>query len=117
MLAEPSHGLVEDLYLLAGIAPPDIRGDVCARMEKTKQETNEGPLSIWTRPCREKTPQLSFASWTISFTVDVVTSSLESLLPLIDPFFHNTVSSLCCFTFLLLPVCFTVILVYNYNNK
>ena len=32
---------VEDLYLLAGIAPPDIRGDVCARMEKTKQETNE----------------------------------------------------------------------------
>ena len=32
---------VEDLYLLAGIAPPDIRIDVCARMEKTKQETNE----------------------------------------------------------------------------
>ena len=24
---------VEDLYLLAGIAPPDIRRDVCARME------------------------------------------------------------------------------------
>ena len=32
---------VEDLYLLAGIAPPDIRRDVCARMRKTKQETNE----------------------------------------------------------------------------
>ena len=32
---------VEDLYLLAGIAPPDIRKDVCARVEKTKQETNE----------------------------------------------------------------------------
>ena len=32
---------VEDLYLLAGIVPPDIRKDVCARMEKTKQETNE----------------------------------------------------------------------------
>ena len=32
---------VEDLYLLAGITPPDIRRDVCARMEKTKQETNE----------------------------------------------------------------------------
>ena len=31
---------VEDLYLLAGIAPPDIR-IVCARMEKTKQENNE----------------------------------------------------------------------------
>ena len=32
---------VEDLYLLAGIAPPDIPRDVCARVEKTKQETNE----------------------------------------------------------------------------
>ena len=31
----------EDLYLLAAIAPPDIRREVCARMEKTKQETNE----------------------------------------------------------------------------
>ena len=31
---------VEELYLLAGIAPPDIRGDVCARVEKKKQETN-----------------------------------------------------------------------------
>ena len=28
---------VEDLYLLAGISPPDIRRDVCARMERTKQ--------------------------------------------------------------------------------
>ena len=32
---------VEDLYLLAGTAPPDIRRDVCARVEKTRQETNE----------------------------------------------------------------------------
>ena len=32
---------VEDLYLLDGIAPPDIQRYVCARMEKTKQETNE----------------------------------------------------------------------------
>ena len=32
---------VEDLYLLAGIAPPDIRRYVCARVEKTKQETSE----------------------------------------------------------------------------
>ena len=30
---------VEELYLLAGIAPPDIRRDVCARVEKKKQET------------------------------------------------------------------------------
>ena len=32
---------VEDLYLLSGIAAPDIRRDVCARFKKTKQETNE----------------------------------------------------------------------------
>ena len=31
---------VEELYLLSGIAPPDIRGDVCARVEKKKQEIN-----------------------------------------------------------------------------
>ena len=30
---------VEELYLLVGIAPPDIRRDVCARVEKKKQET------------------------------------------------------------------------------
>ena len=28
---------VEELYLLAGIAPPDIRRDICAIMERTKQ--------------------------------------------------------------------------------
>ena len=38
-MPEPTN--VEDLHLLAGIAPPDIRRVVCARMEKTKQETNE----------------------------------------------------------------------------
>ena len=32
---------VEDLYLLAGIAPPDIRKDVYARMERTKQMEQE----------------------------------------------------------------------------
>ena len=44
---------VEDMYLLAGIAPPNIRRDVCARMENTKQETNEAH-SLRTAPCREK---------------------------------------------------------------
>ena len=29
------------MYLLAGIASPDIRRDVCAGMEMIKQETNE----------------------------------------------------------------------------
>ena len=33
---------VEELYLLARIAPPDIRRDVCARVKKQKQETNAG---------------------------------------------------------------------------
>ena len=31
---------IEELYLFAGIAPPDIRRDVCDRVEKKKQETN-----------------------------------------------------------------------------
>ena len=31
---------VEELYLLVGIAPTDIRRDTCARVEKKKQETN-----------------------------------------------------------------------------
>ena len=31
---------VEDMYLLAGITPPDIRRDVCDRVEKKKQESN-----------------------------------------------------------------------------
>ena len=44
----------EDLYLLAGIAPPDIRRDVCARVEKTKQETNEAHSLYGPKPGREK---------------------------------------------------------------
>ena len=31
---------VEYLYMLAGIAPPDIRRDVCARVDKKIQESN-----------------------------------------------------------------------------
>ena len=31
---------VEDMYVLVGIAPPDIRHDECARVEKKKQESN-----------------------------------------------------------------------------
>ena len=31
---------VEELYLLEAISPPDIRRDVCARVDKKKQETN-----------------------------------------------------------------------------
>ena len=32
---------VEELYLLSGIAPPSMRRDVCAKVEKAKQDTNE----------------------------------------------------------------------------
>ena len=35
------HTNVEDLYLLSGIAPPTIRRDVCARVERQKQSTRE----------------------------------------------------------------------------
>ena len=31
---------VENLYLLAGITPPDMRRDVCARVEMKKHESN-----------------------------------------------------------------------------
>ena len=41
---------VEELYLLSGIALQRIRRDVCARVEKIKQETNE------THPLHGKTP-------------------------------------------------------------
>ena len=34
---------VENLYLLAGIAPHEIRRSVCARMERTKQVERERP--------------------------------------------------------------------------
>ena len=49
---------VEELYLLAGNAPPDIRRYVCARVEKKKQETNathslNGQVSVERRLKRE----------------------------------------------------------------
>ena len=37
---------VEDLYLIAGIAPPDIRREVCGRVERTKQ-TKDERLFVW----------------------------------------------------------------------
>ena len=47
---KPSN--VEDLYLLARIAPPDIRRDVCARVEKKKRELNVSH-SLCSDPNRE----------------------------------------------------------------
>ena len=43
----------EELYLLSGIAPPSIRRDVCARVEKAKQETNEAHSLYGKDPNRE----------------------------------------------------------------
>ena len=45
---------VEDLELLTGIAPPDIRRVVCAQVEKTKQETNEAHSLYGKNPAEEK---------------------------------------------------------------
>ena len=45
---------VEDLYLLAGIAPPDTRRDVCARVEKTKQETNKAQSLYGQNPAERR---------------------------------------------------------------
>ena len=45
---------VDDLYLLAGIAPPDIWRDVCVRVEKTKQEINEAHSLYGQNPAERK---------------------------------------------------------------
>ena len=44
---------VEDMYLLAGIAPPDIRRDVCARVEKI-QESNEAHSLYGQKPTESR---------------------------------------------------------------
>ena len=40
---KPTH--VENLYLLAGIAPPEIRRSVCARVKRTKQVESEREIN------------------------------------------------------------------------
>ena len=52
---------VESLYLLSGIAPPDIRRVVCARMEKTKQETNEAHSLYGQHHAEVEIPELLLA--------------------------------------------------------
>ena len=54
----------EDLYLLSGIAPPAIRRDVCARVERQKQTTREtetnnqrDSLPVWSDSSRQ-TPKV-----------------------------------------------------------
>ena len=40
--------------LLAGIAPPEIRKSVCARVERTKQvEREREPLPVWTHTSKK----------------------------------------------------------------
>ena len=38
---------VENLYLLAGIAPPEIRRSVCARVERNQTGRERDPLPVW----------------------------------------------------------------------
>ena len=45
---------VEDLYLLAGIVPPDIRRDECARMVRTKQMEQETHYLFGHLPARSR---------------------------------------------------------------
>ena len=45
---------VEDLYLIAGIAPPDIRRDVCARVERTKQMKKESHSLFGHKPATRR---------------------------------------------------------------
>ena len=46
--------ILEDLYLLAGIAPLDIRSDVCAWVENTKQEINEAHSLYVQKPAERR---------------------------------------------------------------
>ena len=45
---------VKNLYLLTGIAPPDIRRYVCARMEQTKQMEQEANSLFGHIPARSR---------------------------------------------------------------
>ena len=45
---------VENLYLLAGIAPPEIRRSVCARVERTKQVERETHSLFGPTPARRR---------------------------------------------------------------
>ena len=44
---------VEDLYLLVGITPPDIRRDACSRMEQSKQ-MEQDLLPVWSHPSKSR---------------------------------------------------------------
>ena len=56
---------VEDLYLIAGIAQPDIRRDVCDRMEKTKQETNEAHSLYEQHPAERSLKSCNCFLWSV----------------------------------------------------
>ena len=49
---------VENLYLLAGIAPPEIRRSVCARVERTKQVERERPTPCFRANTSKKTSKV-----------------------------------------------------------
>ena len=53
---------VEELNLLAGIAPPAIRRDVCAWVEKKKRETNAAPSLHGRVPAERRLKRKCFLS-------------------------------------------------------
>ena len=68
---------VEDLYLIAGIAPPDTRREVCARVERTKQTKNKrhslfghtpSPAHLKSRPFLPNVQPMDFSAKTVRCT-------------------------------------------------
>ena len=78
----PKPATVEELYLLSGMAPPNIRRDVCVGMERTKQ-MNKSTRPVWSHTCRklpeiqklhpiEDTPRLLLSYQKLCMTDDTV---------------------------------------------
>ena len=65
---------VEDFYLLAGIAPSNIRRDVCARIERAKQVKNNHTACLDIHP-QQITWNLDFVSYLQSSSPFSVTKS------------------------------------------
>ena len=73
---------VEELYLLSGIAPPSIRRDICARVEKAKQEINEAHSLHGKIPAeRRLVPTTPACTWWNRPEEDNSSGKLESTHP------------------------------------
>ena len=56
------------MYLLAGITPPDIRRDVCARVEE-ETGIKHSPRSIWSEPNREPLEDICWNAYSLHIPV------------------------------------------------